>query len=116
MEIIGAQRGLARAAKLSLVKTKLSALFRTPRRSYRLNTSDPVETGLAYTARATDAGELWYALGRCTPRQQEMLRLWLGREPLSQERIARRLGVGITTVKRDIQAALETMVDSIWDD
>ena len=90
--------------------------MRTPRRSYRLNTSDPVATGLAYTDRATESGELWYALGRCTPRQQEMLRLWLGREPLSQKRIARRLGVGTTTVKRDIGAALETMVDSIWDD
>ncbi len=116
MEIIGAQKGLAHAAKVSLVKTKLVALFRTPRRHYRLNTGETVETGLAYADRAVDAGELVYALGRCSPRQQEALRLWLGREPLSQERIADRLGVNIATVKRDLGAALETMVASIWDD
>lgn len=116
MEIIGAQKGLADAAKVSLVKTKLGALFRTPRRHYRLNTGEPVETGLSYTDRAVDAGELLHALGRCTPRQQEALRLWLGREGLSQERIAERLGLDPSTVKRDIRAALETMLDSIWDD
>ena len=116
MEIIGAQEGLARAAKVSLIKTKLGALFRTPRRHYRLNTGETVETGLAYADRAVDAGELLYALGRCTPRQHEVLRLWLGREGLSQDRIAERLGVNITTVKRDLRAALETMLASIWDD
>ena len=116
MEIIGAQQGLAHAAKVSLVKTKLGVLFRAPRRHYRLNTGEPVETGLSYTDRAVDAGELLYAMGRCTPRQQEALRLWLGREGLSQRRIAERLGVNITTVKRDLRAALETMVTSIWDD
>ena len=116
MEIIGAQKGLAHAAKVSLVRTKLGALFRTPRRHYRLNTGEPVDTGLSYTDRAVDAGELLHALGRCTPRQQKALRLWLGRKPLSQERIARRLRVSLVTVKRDIEAALETMLASIWDD
>ena len=116
MELIGAQQGLARAAKVSLIKTKLAALFRTPRRHYRLNTGETVETGLAYADRAVDAGELLYALGRCTPRQQQAVRLWLGWESLSQERIAERLGVNITTVKRDLGAALETMVTSIWDE
>lgn len=116
MEIIGAQRGLAHAAKVSLVKTKLGVLFRTPRRHYRLNTGERVETGLAYADRAVDAGELLYALGRCTPRQQEALRLWLGWEGLSQERIAERLGVNVATVKRDLRGAFETMVASIWDE
>ncbi len=116
MEIIGAQQGLAHAAKVSLVKTKLGALFRTPRRHYRLNTGERVETGLAYADRAVDAGELLYALGRCTPRQQEALRLWLGWEGLSQERTARRLGVNVATIKRDLRAALKTMVNSIWDE
>ena len=116
MEIIGAQKGLDHAAKVSLVKTKLGALFRTPRRHYRLNTGETVETGLAYADRAVDAGELLYALGRCTPRQQQALRLWLGWESLSQERIAERLGVNITTVRRDLKGAVETMLASIWDE
>ena len=116
MEIIGAQEGLGHADKVRLVKDKLHAAFRHTRRDYRLNTREPVEIGLAYTERAVDAGELWYALGRCTPRQQQTLRLWLGRKLLSQERVALRLGVSPTTVKRDIRAALETMLASIWDE
>ena len=116
MEVIGAQKGFDRATKVFLVKARLRALFRTPGRHYRLNTHEPVEIGLAYSDRAIDAGELLYALGRCTPRQQQALRHWLGRENPSQERIARRLRVSPATVKRDLRAALETMVASIWDD
>ena len=116
MEVIGAQKGFDHATKVYLVKARLRALFRTPGRHYRLNTHEPVEIGLAYSDRAIDAGELLYALGRCTPRQQQALRLWLDRGNPSQEQIARRLHVSLTTVKCDIRAAFETMLASIWNE
>ena len=115
MEIIGAQRGLSEREKVDLVKAKLAYLLRNPDHVYRLNSREASETGRAYTDEAVDVGEIMFALGRCTPRQQRALNLWLGPKALSQERVAKELDVSVITVKRDVGQALRLMVAAIWE-
>ena len=114
MEVIGAEKGLTHREMSRVVKSRLHSLYRSPGRSYRLNAREASETGRQYTDEAVDAGELAYALGRCTPRQQRILQLWLGPKKLHQAWVAHALGVSLVTVKRDAAAAIRTMAAVIW--
>ncbi len=116
VEIIGTQTDLSERERAALVKERLRLSFRYRSRTYRLNSRETSGTGRAYTDEAVDAGELACALGRCTPRQQRVLELWLGPRRLHQARVARELGVSVVTVKRDASAAVRTMVAMIWEE
>ena len=116
MEVIGTQRGLSRREKVVLLKDRLRYLLRHPDRVYRLNSRDAVETGRRYTDEAVDAGELACALGRCTPRQQQILHLWLGRRRPTQDKVAKALQLSVITVKREAADAFRRMVEMIWED
>ncbi len=56
------------------------------------------------------------ALGRCTPRQQRIVLLWLGPRRLRQARIAQALGLSVATVKRDAAAAVRRVVAQAWEE
>lgn len=116
MEIIGTQVGLSEREKARLLKERLAFVFRNPDRVYRLNTRETAGDTLQYTDEAVDAAELMCALGRCPRRQQEALRLWLGRWQMSQEEVAGVLRVSVITVKRDVSAALRRMADMVWEE
>ena len=98
------------------MQDRLRFLLRNPERVYRTNSREASDTGQQYTDEAIHAGELVSALGRCTPRQQQALYLWLGRPGRDQEEVAKALGVSTITVKRDVGEAFRRMVDQIWDD
>ncbi len=115
MGVIGEETGLTQREKARMVKSRLRSLFRPSDHAYRLNSRKASETGRQYTDEATDAGELVCALGRCTPRQQRILALWLGPRATRQEYVARALGVSLVTVKRDAAAAIRAMVAMIWE-
>ena len=114
MEVIGADKSLTQREMSRVVKSRLRSLFHSPGWSYRLNEREATETGRQYTDEAVDAGELAFALGRCTPRQQRILQLWLGPKRRRQAWIARALRTSLVTVKRDSAAAVRTMVAVIW--
>ncbi len=116
MEVIGTEKGLSRRDKITTLKDRLRYLYRHPSRVYRLNSREASGTGRQYTDEAIDAGELACALGRCTQRQQQILRLWLGRGSLGQDRTASALGISAITVKRDVAEAFRRMVQMIWED
>ncbi len=116
MQIIGTEKGLSQRDKVWVLKDRLAYLFRNPGRVYRMTTREPTDTGFGYSDEAIDAGELWCALGRCSERQQQVLRLWLGRRRLPQGAVAKALGVSLVTVKRDASEALKKMAAMVWDD
>jgi DNA-directed RNA polymerase specialized sigma24 family protein len=116
MHVIGTQRGLSRRQKAALVKRRLAVLLRRPERIYRLNLGHATDLGLAYSEKAIEAGELLCALGRCTPRQQRIVLLWLGPRRLRQARIAREMGLSVATVKREAAAAVRGMAAQAWEE
>ncbi len=136
MEIIGTQQGLTQREKALLLKQRLGYFLRNPERTYRMNSRETSDTGLAYTDAAVDAGEVFCALGQCTPRQQLILELWLGGRPLAhaadsgageqdsakprrrltQTEVAKVVGVSLATVNREAAAALRRMIVMIWED
>jgi len=116
LQIIGTQVGLDRREKVALLKERLAFVFRNPERDYRLNTRQTAGNTLQYTDEAVDAGELMCALGQCSRRQQEALRLWLGRRRMTQEQVAGVLRVSVITVKRDLGAAMRRMVEQVWEE
>ena len=116
MEVIGTQAGLSKAEKVLVLKERLRYYLRHPDRAYRLNSREASDTGRQYTDEAVDAGELASALGRCTPRQQRILGLWLGRHRFRQDRVAKALGISVITVKREAAMAFRQMVGAIWED
>ena len=116
MEVIGTQTGLSKREKVLMLKDRLRYFLRHPDRAYRLNSREASDTGRQYTDEAVDAGELACALGRCTPRQQRILGLWLGRGRLKQDMVAQALGLSVITVKREASEAFRRMVQGIWED
>ena len=115
MKVIGAQVGLDREEQVLLLRAKLTYLFRTPLRRYRLNDKQAAGMGRVYSEEAIDAGEVLYALTQCTPRQQRALALCLGRGIRAGD-AARILGVSRATVNRDIADALDRMRALAWEE
>ena len=114
MSAIGTKAGLDEKEQVILVRAKLTYLFRTPMRRYRLNDRHAAGMGRAYSDEAIDAGEVLHALARCTERQQSALALCLG-HGLRGEEAARVLGVSRPTVNRDIAEALEGIRCLVWE-
>ena len=118
--IIGSEEGMTQREKVLALKGRLTYLLRHPKDGYRLHATEDTELSWAYPDAAIDAGEVFCALGQCTPRQQRIPQRWLGRArdgvPLTQAAVAATEGVSTLTIKREASAAFRTMIAIIWDE